>query len=209
MDNIISLGEGEVLSLEDGDNWQKRIPRGTGKSYGAETTFNLTGKTINFEFNATYGNATRQFEDLNNGKPYLYKYDRTFMTNTALSLKLGGKSEMNVFFTYQKGSSTSIPTGGIFEREENGQKYLYPVFEGKNNFRFPDFIRLDAGFTFVGTNKIGAHKIFIGIYNILNRKNPVYLDISRNNFNLNVYEVSKVSIFPVLPSISYTLIIGK
>ena len=103
----------------------------------------------------------------------------------------------------------SAHTGGIIERVENGQKYIYPIFEGKNNFRFPDFIRLDVGFTFHGKTKLGKHKIFAGIYNVLNRKNPVYLDISRNNFDLNVFEVSKVSIFPVLPSLSYTLVIGK
>jgi len=209
MNNIISLAEGAPLNIASGDEWQKAIPRGKGTSYGLETTFQWSHANAQFEFNATYGKATRLFEDLNNGVEYFYKYDRTWMTNTSLALKTGAKSTMNIFFTYQKGSNVSAPTGGIIEREENGQKYIYPIFEGKNNFRFPDFIRLDVGFTFHGQTKIGSHKIFAGIYNVLNRKNPVYLDISRNNFDLNVYEVNKVSIFPVLPSLSYTLVIGK
>lgn len=209
MKNIISLGEGAPLSIAPGEEWQKAVPRGKGTSYGLETTFQWSHANAQFEFNATYGKASRLFDDLNNGEEYLYKYDRTWMTNTSLTLKTGSRSTMNIFFTYQKGSNVSAPTGGIIEREENGQKYIYPIFEGKNNFRFPDFIRLDVGFTFHGKTKLGKHKIFAGIYNVLNRKNPVYLDISRNNFDLNVFEVSKVSIFPVLPSLSYTLVIGK
>ncbi|MBL0083032.1 MAG: carboxypeptidase-like regulatory domain-containing protein [Saprospiraceae bacterium] len=209
MKNIISLGEGEALQITGGEEWQKLIPRGEGKAYGVEAGFQWSHPKAEFEFNATYGKANRQFEDLNNGESYLYKYDRTYMTNTSLSLKTGEKSRMNVFFTYQKGSNVSLPTGGIIVREQNGQKYIYPVFEGKNNYRFPAFIRLDVGFTFNSKSKIGEHRIFVGIYNVLNRKNPVYLDISRNNFDLNVYEINKVSIFPVLPSLSYTLAIGK
>ena len=70
MNNIISLAEGAPLNIASGDEWRKQY-QGKGTSYGLETTFfNGPTPTRNFEFNATYGKATRLFEDLNNGVEY-------------------------------------------------------------------------------------------------------------------------------------------
>ena len=210
MKNIIGLGEGEALILDDKGLWQKAIPKGKGTSMGGEVTFNFTSKNFNLEFNGTVSKAVRNFPLLNSGKEFLYKYDRTIMSNLYTAIKLGEKSEFSIFTTWQKGSNVTFPSGIIVKRvTDSGEQYLAPIYEAKNNRRFPDLIRIDAGFTFKTKNKLGTHKIFVGLYNILNRKNPVYLEIGRNNFDPNAFEINQISIFPVLPSLSYMLIIGK
>jgi hypothetical protein len=206
MERIIALGEGEGLSVDETGQWQKLVPFGKGNAYGAEAMLNFVSKLTNFEFNVTYGSSKRQFEDLNNGKEFAFKLDRRFMSNGKLSFKLGEKTEFSFIGTYQGGSKVSFPTGGILEAKTPTGSYIYPLFEGKNNYTFRDYVRLDIAFNFVTKSKIGTHRIFLGVYNVLNRKNPIYLQLRRNALDLNTYEASQVSVFPLLPAITYTLI---
>ena len=209
MKNIISLSEGSSLIPDNSSSWQQLLDRGEGKAYGIEVTTRYNTDKINFENNFTIGNSTRQFQESNNGQVYNYKYNRRFMSNTTLNLRLSKRTEMTSVFTYQKGSYVSFPSGGVIVREVDGETIIYPEFKGKHNQTFDNYVRLDLGITFVSNNKIGTHKVFAGVYNVLNRKNPIYLELERNTFEPNVLEVSKVSIFPILPSLSYSLIFGK
>jgi outer membrane receptor for ferrienterochelin and colicin len=206
MNNIIALGEGQGLTIDDKGDWQKMIPAGKGVSYGGEATFNYTSKLADLELNATYGKTTRLFEDLNNGNEFPYKLDRKFMSNGKLAFKLGNRTEFSLLGSYQGGSKVSIPSGDILEIKLPSGTFIYPIFEGKNNYTFRDYIRLDVAFNFVAKSKIGTHRVFAGVYNLLNRKNPIYLQLERNALELNVYEASEVSVFPILPALSYTLI---
>lgn len=205
MNNIIALGEGEPLELDTNGDWQKFLPRGKGSAYGGEAGLDIYSSIVNLKLNYTYGKSMRDFfESLNAGKTFFYKYDRTHVFNAYLGFQIGESTEISVFTTYQTGNATSIPTGEIIVNSSNGQDFLTVVINGKNNQRFQNNVRLDLGFTFMGKNKAGNHKVFAGFYNLLNNLNPLFLEIRRNNFELSAYEVNKVSILPLMPSISYT-----
>jgi hypothetical protein len=205
MNNIISIGEGRNLVIEPNTAWQKDIPFGKGKAYGAEVTFKSETKLLNFELNFTYSKSTRQFEDLNNALEYLYKFDRKYMSNAIVGVKIGHKLDLIFTGTYQEGAKVTFPSGGIIVAKQPGGSVIYPLYTSKNNYTFKDYIRLDVAFNFVSKSKAGTHRVFAGVYNVLNRKNPIYLQLDRNTFNLNTYEANQVSILPLLPAISYSL----
>lgn len=210
MKNLVGLSEGAVLLPDSNDaSWQQLIDKGEGKAFGGELSVRYNTNKIDFENNFTVGNSTRLFQESNNGEAYNYKLNRSFMYNSRLNLRLSKRTELTSVFTYQTGSYVSFPSGGVVVREIDGKKIIYPIYEGKNNKTLPAYMRLDLGITFVSTNKVGTHKVFAGIYNIINRKNPIYLDIERNTFSPNVLEASQVSLFPILPSLSYSLSFGK
>ena len=210
MKNLVSLSEGSVLLPNSNDAvWQQLIDKGQGTAYGAELSIRYNTNNVDFENNFTIGNSTRLFQESNNGEAYNYKLNRRFISNSRLNLRLSKRTELTSIFTYQTGSFVSFPSGGVVVREINGEKIIYPIYEGKNNKTLPAYMRLDFGLTFVSNNKLGTHRVFAGIYNIINRKNPIYLDIERNTFSPNVLEASQVSIFPILPSLSYSLSFGK
>lgn len=205
MKNIISLGEGQNLVIGSNDVWQKSIPFGDGKAYGAELTIANQSKYANFEVNFTYSKSNRQFEDLNNAKTFKYRFDRRYMANGNIEFKLNPNLNLIFTGTYQEGAKVTLPTGGVVETKTPAGSYIYPIYLGKNNFTFRDYIRLDVAFSYVSKTKSGSHRFFAGVYNVLNRKNPIYLQLDRNTFNLNIYEVNQVSVLPLLPAISYTL----
>ncbi len=206
MSDIISLGEGQTSIWTNDVNWTKFVPFGKGNAYGGEVTFSTDNKFVRMDVNFTLSKSTRDFEDLNNGKQFLYKFDRLFMSNANLGVKLGKNTDITLIGTYQEGSKVTFPTGGVVEaKTQDGQSYLYPIYTAKNNSKFRDYIRLDASFNYVVKSKIGQHRILFGVYNILDRKNPLYLQIKRNTYNLNSYEVNQVSVMPLLPALSYLL----
>ena len=62
--------------LGDAVNWENKVETGKGWAYGAEFLFEKKiGKTSGW-IGYTLAWSTRQFDNLNFGKPFPYKYDR-------------------------------------------------------------------------------------------------------------------------------------
>jgi hypothetical protein len=202
--NLAALGEGQPIEIDGSQDWQRFVPRGKGTALGAEVSYMQKADKYEVEVNYTVSKSTRNYRDLNNGNPYAYNLDRMHNANANLVIHLGNKTSVNIFGTYQTGNPYTKPTGNIIEQAIGDQRYISVVYDEKNGDRFPEFIRLDAGITIVTKNQIGSHKIYFGLYNIMNRKNPILVDISRNLFNVNSYELSQTSIFPILPALSYS-----
>jgi hypothetical protein len=79
---------------------------------------------------------------------------------------------------------------------------LYPE---KNNARFEPYHRLDLGFGFYNKFSWGKTKLFIGLYNVYNRRNYYYVDIARNRREPQKFELNSFALLPVTPNISYTV----
>ena len=85
----------------------------------------------------------------------------------------------------------------------NDWEYYYPTLpvhylEGRNNYRLPSYQRLDLGVNFHRTFGNGHHRtISISVYNAYNRNNPLLVYQSGN-------QLIQLSIFPIMPSLSYT-----
>ncbi|MDP5171225.1 MAG: TonB-dependent receptor, partial [Bacteroidia bacterium] len=82
------------------------------------------------------------------------------------------------------------------------------IFSEENNFRIPPNHRLDIGVEWRTSNEKGEPRMLnIGVYNVYNRQNPFYLSMIRE-FNDAAqqweYNLIQQSLFPILPSISYT-----
>ena len=75
MNNVISYKEGvSFLGLEN--DWQDKVTQGKGESYGAEIFLQKKrGKTTGW-LGYTLSWTNRQFDDINGGKTYPFKYDR-------------------------------------------------------------------------------------------------------------------------------------
>ena len=83
--------------------------------------------------------------------------------------------------------------------------YSYNNYGQKNGYRMGAYHRLDLGIQFHKTKKWGERTWAISVYNAYNRMNPYYYYSSSEIRNNKTYRVLKqVSLFPVIPSISYS-----
>ena len=74
MNNVIAFREGSSLLQFEG--WEDRVSQGKGTAYGAEFFVQKKRGKLSGWVGYTLSWATRQFDDINFGEVYPYKYDR-------------------------------------------------------------------------------------------------------------------------------------
>ena len=90
-------------------------------------------------------------------------------------------------------------------RNPDGTVTLLLQYKDKNNNLLPDYQRLDVAFSFFSDFKWGRQKFTIGLYNMLNKKNPFYIDIVQDQNGTGQYVQEQFSVLPIFPSVSYSL----
>jgi hypothetical protein len=74
--------------------------------------------------------------------------------------------------------------------------------ESRNNYRMPNYHRLDVSINMKKEKKWGERTWSFGLYNAYSRQNPFYLEFTRNE-NGNP-QLSQFSLFPLIPSFTYS-----
>ncbi|MGK0254674.1 MAG: hypothetical protein ACI9OE_002180 [Mariniflexile sp.] len=137
---------------------------------------------------------------INNGNWYNTPYDKTHDVSFTGSYELNNKWKFSTNFLFQTGQPATFPNG----------QYLYngisiPNYNSRNSDRLPSYNRLDFSATYTPKpykNKgLQSYWVF-GIYNIYNRKNAASISFGQNS-DTKVNEATRLSIFGIVPSISY------
>jgi hypothetical protein len=176
---------------------------GNGESYGAEFFINKTKGKFTGWIGYTLSWTTRKFPDLNNGERYFAKYDRRHNLSVVATYEHSKKWTFSLVFIYGSGNAITLPTNYYFIEQQ-----LVPAYSKLNAYRMFPYHRLDLAATY--TPKPQKQKGLRGswtfsIYNVYSRQNPYFLYVdSRGNTTQGLdLKVKQVSIFPILPSITY------
>lgn len=211
MDNLIEYGDGTSFYGSDQD-WENKVESGRGWSYGGE--FLLEKKTGKFSgwVGYTLSWTQRQFEEINFGKPFYYRYDRRHDIGLALTYKKSEHVDFGLVWVYGTGNAFTLGLeryrsydyqgGNIWLDNWNEVEHI----DSRNNFRAPAYHRLDLGVNIHKERKWGISTWSIGLYNAYSRQNPFYIFWGyEDQFRGDSERVLKqISIFPVIPSISYS-----
>jgi hypothetical protein len=188
-----STGISTITNLEDDIE-----TGGTGNAYGAEIQAKY--KASRFSIDASYVLSWnyRQFDQLNNGEAYPFIYDRRHEFSLLGSFILGKHYSLNTNFIFSTGSPFTIPEAYI---KSEGMGYNYYAFSSINNYRMPNYHRLDIGLVKRETTKRGnIQQYSLNVYNAYARQNP-----AKVYFNANDGKLYQQSLFTIVPTISYSL----
>lgn len=202
MDNIIEYKEGASF-FNTTTNWEDLVEVGKGWSYGAEVLFEKrTGKTTGW-IGYTLSWTDRQFEKLNDGKVYPFRYDRRHDISVVVTHKFNDRVDVGVVWVYGTGNAVSLALEK-YNGVSNGSGYTNTIdyIGEKNDYRMPSYHRLDLGVNVHKKKKWGDVTWSYGLYNAYSRKNPFYLEFGYLR-NSNDYVLKQISLFPIIPSISY------
>ena len=178
---------------------------GRGYAYGAEFFFNKTKGRWTGWLGYTLSWTYRYFNDLNQGERFLSKFDQRHNISITSTYELNKKWTVSGVFVFGSGNRISIPTSLYVINNSPYQNY-----DRLNNYSLPPYHRLDFGAIY--TPKPDSKKKWKGswtfsIYNVYSRQNPyfVYLDMEGglNSTNGVKLGVKQVSVFPIIPSITY------
>ncbi len=212
MKGLISYKPGASFAENVGGNWENNVAKnGTGQSYGLELLLRKRkGKWTGWA-SYTYSKSMRRFDLINGGKSYPFKYDRRHALNLVGQIRLKPGVLLSGLWTYGTGYPVTLPIGqfttpDLFNGQFNTFYYNYDtyyIYTSKNSFRMRAYHRLDLSISFTKQKKYGARTWTVGIYNLYNRKNPFYYFVGWDD-RTEQWGVIQVSMFPVLPSVSYT-----
>lgn len=204
MKNLIEYKEG--VSFLDGSTWEDLVTAGKGDAYGAEFLIQRKEGKVTGWIGYTLAWSTRQFEGLNFGKQYPFKYDARHDFVVVAIYRPTKNIELSSTWVYRTGNAVSISTTQYASASQTyfGTDAAIYYYNGRNGFRMPAYHRLDVGISFVKEKKHGERRWNIDVYNAYNRKNPFFLYRGQDE-NENFKPVIKqVSLFPILPSLSYS-----
>ena len=201
--NFLDYKVGAQLLLND--NIETELLQGEGKAYGVEFLIKKTMGRLNGWVGYTYSRTLIKLdgafndEKVNNGKFFAANFDKPHDLSIILNYKITERYSFSSNFIYQTGRPITYPIGSY---EYGGSQYT--LYSDRNEFRIPDYFRLDIGLNIEGNHKIKklAHSFWnISIYNVLGRNNPYSVYFVTEEGKVKAYKNSIFSI-PV-PTITY------
>ena len=176
---------------------------GDGEAYGAELFVNKTKGKFTGWVGYTLSWTWRTFPDLNNGERYPAKYDRRHDLSLVGTYEHSPKWTFSAVFVFGSGNAITLPTNYYFIEQQ-----ATPEYSKLNEYRLFPYHRLDISAIYKPKPKKPRRwksSWAFSIYNVYSRQNPYFLYVdSRGNVGQGVeVKVKQVSIFPVLPSITY------
>jgi len=176
---------------------------GNGDAYGAEFFINKTKGKFTGWIGYTLSWTWRKFPALNNGERYPAKYDRRHDLSVVATYEHSKRWTFSSVFIFGSGNAITLPTNYYFIEQQ-----LTPEYSKLNQYRLFPYHRLDLSAIYTPTPKKPKRwksSWMFSIYNVYSRQNPYFLYVdSRGNTSQGVeVKVKQVSIFPILPSITY------
>jgi len=201
--NILDYKVGAQLLLNE--SVETQLLQGEGKAYGVEFLIKKQIGKLNGWIGYTYSRTLIKLdskfdsERINNGDFFAANFDKPHDLSAVLNYKFTKRYSLSTNFMYQTGRPITYPIGTF---EYGGAEYT--LYSDRNQYRIPDYIRLDIGINIEGNHKIKklAHSFWnISVYNVLGRNNPYSIYFATEGGKVKGYKTSIFSI-PV-PSITY------
>lgn len=183
------------------------ILNGEARAYGLEVLFRknegkLTGwlaYTLSKSEQKTSGRTAIE-TGINNGEWYNTPFDKTHDISITANYELNKKWSFSSNLLFQTGQPATFPNG---QYQYNG--IVIPSYESRNSSRLPAYHRLDIAVNFNpkpdSKKKFKGEWVF-GVYNVYDRKNAASITF-RENRTSGTNEALRLSIFGIVPSVSY------
>ena len=205
MNDYLDYRGGAVLSMSH--NIETDVISTSGKSYGVELMVNKSRGNLNGWISYAYSRAMLRQDDFRMDKPvnegnwYAAHYDKPHEVKLVGNYKLTKRYSFSLNCDYSTGRPITLP---ISKFEYAGSEYSF--FSGRNQYRIPDFFRLDFSFN-IGANHhltlLTHSTVSIGVYNLTGRKNAYSVYYVAEDGVLNGY---KMTIFGApIPYVSYNI----
>lgn len=191
----------EKLSLA---YWEKSVIQGTGNSQGIELLLTKRSGMLNSIVSYTLSSTTRLFDGLNYGEEFYFRWDRTHKLAVQLVYQQTEELSFHCNFVFMSGNPVTVPTAKFFTTDG---KLVYD-YSYKNNYRLPDYQRLDIGFTKeINSNNRYDYREFYGvnIYNMLGKNNVMVARFQDTNTVPGELKLFGTGYFPFMPSAFYRI----
>lgn len=205
LDNVLEFKDGAQLILNK--QIETDLLQGKARMYGIETQITKLKGKLTGSLGYAYSRSLRTIkgnseqETINGGKEYASNFDQPHVVNLNWKYNITRRHFFTGGFTYRTGRPITLPVYAF-----SIENYTVSAFSERNQYRIPDYHRLDIGFVIEGNHK--RKKILdgtwvISVYNVYGRKNPYSIFFKEVQSGiLRPYQLSIIGV--ALPSVSYS-----
>ncbi len=202
--NLVEYKDFAQLLLNN--HLETELLQGKGKAYGVElfAKKNIGAWTgwISYTYLRSFikVDGIHPEERVNQGNWYPTNYDKPHTVNITANHKLGKNARFATNFTYSSGR----PTSALVSNYQAGSVAI-PVYSERNQYRIPDYWRLDISITINDVFKKIDDNLTFSVYNLLGRRNAysIYYQQPAGSFIPQGYKLSILG--SALPSITYNV----
>jgi hypothetical protein len=180
---------------------ERELRFGKGVAYGVELMVRKNEGKLNGWVSYTYASAKRRIDEINDGAWYRSPYDKPNSVSIVLNYELSKRFIVSANWVYATGMPVTFPVG----RYEIEGRYV-PVYSKRNEYRYPDYHRLDLSATWLFKSKPGKHfknELNFSLYNAYGRHNPWTITFQQEEDNPDQTYAEMVYLFSFVPSITW------
>jgi len=178
--------------------WASAIETGSGTAYGMEVLLRRLNRQLNGWISYTWSQSKRSYSGLNNGLTFPDAYDRAHDISVVAQLHVTEHTLLSASWIFTSGNPIWLPSARYYDPINQIEWFEYSSI---NSSRVPPTHRLDLGAQFTKRIKWGTRTFSIGLFNLYNRRNPMYvypqMKIS------GAIEWRQVTFLQLVPDISY------
>lgn len=192
LDNILDYKGGAELLMND--HLETDVLNGKGKAYGIELMLKkqmgvLTG-WVSYTYSRVLLKVDGKYEEdkINGGNYFPANYDKPNDLKLVANAKFFRRFNFTTNLIYNTGRPITYPVA--YYNFMNINRVFYSE---RNEFRIPDYLRLDLAATINGNlkaRKLNHSSMTFTVYNVLGRKNPYSIFFKSENGSLNGYQMS-------------------
>jgi hypothetical protein len=192
LNNVLDYKGGAVLLMND--HLETDIINGNGKAYGVELMIKkqlgvLTG-WISYTYSRVLLKVDGKFEEekVNGGQYFPANYDKPNDLKFVMNTKLFRRFNFTTNFVYNTGRPITYPVA--YYNFLNVPRVFYSE---RNEFRIPDYMRLDFAATINGNlkaKKLNHSSLTFTVYNALGRRNPYSIFFKAEDGAVKGYQMS-------------------
>lgn len=197
LQNQIDYKDGAQITLNE--NAEADLLYGIGRAYGVEFCLRKKVSKLTGWIGYTLSRTEKKIENINQGKWYAAKQDRTHDISIVTMYEINKKWTVSSTWVYYTGNAVTFPSG---KYEISGQVVNY--YTERNGYRMPAYHRLDIGVTWNNkkTEKYESNWNF-SCYNVYGRQNAYSITFKQDPNDPTKTQAVQTSLFRWVPSITY------
>jgi hypothetical protein len=197
--NLIDFRDHAQLFLNQYLEGELRI--GRGYAYGIETLVRKNEGRFTGWISYTWSRSFRIIPEINSGNRYCSPYDKPHSVNVVTNFEITKRIVASATWIYATGLPVTFPTG----RAVIGSAII-PIYSDRNDYRMPDYHRLDLSVTFKGKPSKKWHdEVNLSVYNAYNRHNAWAINFVQDPVDPNTTYAEKTYLFAIIPAITYNV----
>ncbi len=219
LQNQIGFKDGANLFVNE--DLENEFVFGKGWAYGNEFYIEKSQGKLTGWIGYTLAWSWRQFEGrevegselvnqaVNDGEPFFPRNDRRHDISVVAMYEINRRLSVSASWEYRTGNAITYPRGllvtfgpDLLGGGGNPTPVFAPVYGPRSADRLPAYHRMDLGLVIKFFPKWGDADLTISAYNAYNRRNVYFVQFSRPSGEFR-YRADQVSLFPIIPSITY------